>query len=725
MNNESMDAISFIDDSYFNYAMYVINDRSTPSLADGLKPVHRRLVYAMHQLKLTPNEKYKKSARTVGDTLGKYHPHGDTACYEAMVLMAQPFSTLYPLVDGQGNWGSLDEPQSFAAMRYTEAKLTAYAQLLLDELSLNTVEFADNFDGSLKEPIVLPAQVPNVLINGGSGIAVGMASDIVPHNLKETVEQCIRYLQNPSITPEALLQTAMGPDFPTGGVIVSSRESLLNAYRTGRGSVTLRAGYHVEGNEIIIDSIPYRTAVSKILEQVANQIDTKQIPGLVSIRDDTDKDNPLRIALIMRSARIDADEMMAHLFATTDLQTTVKINFNLINLQGKADTLSYYQIIRQWCQFRQETFERKKRHRLTQIEKRLYILSGLLIAYLNIDEVIRIIREEDDPKQVLCTQFNLSEIQAQAILDIRLRQLAKLEEAQLRKEQAELEKEADALRLLLGSDRRIKTAIIKEMEAVVKRFEKPRLSKIEHDAFPAKKFVEKPQAAQPVTLVISEQNWVRVAAGHEVDVTTLPYKTGDKARFVIKTDSATPAILLDTQGRFYALEPAVMPQGKSASEPLSKHLTLPAGADVFWADAYQEDAMIFLCSTLGNAFITPMNALNTKFKKGKEVWRFAKGDTPAFAGTLSTHTHVVAASSDDYLVAVSLDEINHSMKSQGIRLVSLPGDLTVSGVALANIDSPATIYLKDGVATIAKLADYVCSRARRGRKFKLRNGKIS
>lgn len=724
MSNEVMDATDFVDQSYYNYSIYTICDRAIPSLADGLKPVHRRIVYAMHQLKLDPTAKYKKSARTVGDTLGKYHPHGDTACYEAMVLMAQPFTALHPLVDGQGNWGSQDDPKSFAAMRYTEAKLTAYSQLLLDEISLNTTDFTPNFDGSLPEPVVLPAQVPNILINGGSGIAVGLASDIVPHNLAETVNQCIRYLTTPSITPEQLLSEVTGPDFPTGGEIISSREQILNAYRTGRGSVALRGTYHIEGNDIVLDSIPYRASVSKVLKQIAEQIENKQLPGVIKIKDESDKDNPLRIVLLLKSNKVDIQEVMAHLFATTDLQSSLTINFNLINLEGKADTLSYYQIIRQWCQFRQETFERKKRHRLDQIEKRLHILAGLLIAYLNLDEVIRVIREEDDPKTALCVRFELTETQAQAILEIKLRQLAKLEEAILRQEQAELQKEADGLRLLLSSDRRIKTAIIKELESINKRFAKPRLSRINPNAFDAQKMSEKPQTAQPVTVVISQQNWVRVASGHEVDSASLPYKTGDKARFVIETDSMNPVILLDTSGRFYALDPTSLPQGKSASEPLSKHLTLAAGADVFWASAHQENANVFLCSTLGNAFITPMKDLNSKVKKGKEVWRFAQGDTPLLADIIGNRTHVAAASSDDYLTVVGLDELNHSPKSQGIRLMSLPGDLILQGISLCTLDEPASFNVNKRSVQLASPGEYLCARARRGRKFKVKNSKI-
>lgn len=725
MTLEVMDASEFLDRSYFDYSMYVISDRAIPSLSDGLKPVHRRLLYAMHQLKLDPTAKYKKSARTVGDTLGKYHPHGDSACYEAMVLMAQPFTTLYPLVDGQGNWGSQDDPKSFAAMRYTEAKLTPYAELLLDELPLNTTDFALNFDGSLQEPVALPAQIPNILINGSSGIAVGMASDIVPHNLQETVSHCISYLQNPSITPEQLLTELVGPDFPSGGVLVSGRESLLNAYRTGRGSVTLRAGYHVEGNEIIITSIPYRTPLSKIIEQIAEQIEQKNVPGLIKMRDESDKDNPLRIVLEMRSNRVDAEESMLHLFAVTDLQTNVKINFNLINLQGKADTLSYYQIIRQWCQFRQETFERKKRHRLAQIEKRLHILEGLIKAYLNLDEVIRIIREEDNPKQVLCERLSLSDEQASAILEIRLRQLAKLEEETLKTEQAALEKEGDALRLLLSSDRRIKTAVIKELESVSKQFARPRITLINNDAPAAQKLSDKPQAAQPVTVVISEQNWVRAASGHDVEVASLPYKTGDQAKHIIATDSVTPVILLDDQGRFYTLDPASLPQGKSASEPISKHIILPAGATIFFAARYDENALLFLSSRHGNAFITPMRDLNSKVKKGKEVWRFAKDDAPGFVCIVGANTHVLALSSDHYLVNVDLSEINHSAKSQGIRLINLPEGETISALTLCTPGAASTLHIKNKPVSLLSPESYICARARRGKKVTLKNGKIS
>lgn len=715
---ELMDAADFVNNSYFDYTMYTIMERAIPCLTDGLKPVHRRLLYSMHQLKLDPSAKFKKSARTVGDTLGKYHPHGDSACYEAMVLMAQPFSTLHPLVDGQGNWGSLDEPKSFAAMRYTEAKLTKYAQLLLDELPLSTVEFTQNFDGSLQEPVMLPAQMPNILINGTSGIAVGMASDIPPHNLDETITHCINYLTTPNMLPEALLETVQGPDLPTGGVIVSPRKQLLDAYRNGKGSVTLRADYRVEGAEIIIESLPFRTPLNRILEEIANQIETKALPQVIKIRDESDQSNPLRIVLVLRSNRVDAQEIMSHLFATTSLQSTLKFNFNVIDAHGKADTLSYYQLIRQWCQFRQEVFERKKRHRLLQIEKRIHILDGLLVAYAHLDRIIKIIREDDEPKISLMSQFSLSDLQAQAILDLRLKQLAKLEEGQLKEEHATLSKEAEAIRVLLASDRRIKTAVIKELEFVKKQHSQPRRTRMDEHALDAQKLSDKPQAGQPITVVLSEQMWIRQASGHSVDVSNLPQKTGDKAKYIVEMDSMTPLILLDTTGRFYAIDPSLLPQGKSTSEPLSKHLSLPLGAEIFWVGSYQPNINLLLCSRKGNAFITPMAPLNTKMRKGKEVWRFAEGDGPMLVENTDAKTHLAALSDDQYLGVIALEEINSSLKSQGIRTLSLPGELLLSDARLCTINESLTLTVSPKQSVkVNKLADFACARSRRGSKL--------
>lgn len=722
-NHEIMDAADYVNDSYFNYSMYSILDRAMPSVTDGLKPVHRRLIYAMHHLNLDPTAKYKKSARTVGDTLGKYHPHGDTACYEAMVLMAQPFSTRHPLVDGQGNWGSLDDPHSFAAMRYTEAKLTRYSQLLLDELKFNTVEYSPNFDGSLTEPQILPAQVPNILINGVTGIAVGITSEIPPHNLAETIDHCITYLSNPSILPEDLLAAVVGPDFPTGGVVVSPRSQIMDAYRTGQGNLIVRSGYRCEGSNIIIESLPFRVKLGVVLAEIAEQIESKALPQVLKIVDETDRENPLRLVLHLRSNRVDPDEVMSHLFATTKLQSNVRFNFNIIDVAGSVSMFSYYKIIRQWCEFRQDIFEKKKRHRLSQIERRFHILDGLLIAYSSLDEVIRIIREEDDAKLSLMSLLRLSEIQAQAILDLRLKQLAKLEEGALRAEYAELEKEADALRTLLSSDRKIKNAVIKELELIKKSHAEPRRTLIQSDAPAAQKIVEKPQPGQPVTVVFSEQNWVRMAQGHDVDIDSLPYKTGDKPLRTVKTDSLTPVLVLDTTGRFYSISPADLPQGKSASEPLSKHLTMPAGATVFWVGAYTTEAKLLLCSAKGNAFITPMEPLASKVAKGKEVWKFAKEDSPLFAEVIGDRTHIATLSSDHYLGIIDLSEINESMKSQGIKTMNLPGNLSLASVSLCDLKTVFTLRSGQSEVKVTTPSEYVCSRARRGLKVSLKRAK--
>jgi len=577
---EQMPLRTFTEKAYLNYSMYVIMDRALPFIGDGLKPVQRRIVYAMSELGLNAAAKFKKSARTVGDVLGKFHPHGDSACYEAMVLMAQPFSYRYPLVDGQGNWGAPDDPKSFAAMRYTESRLSKISEILLSELGQGTVDFQPNFDGTLEEPQYLPARLPHILLNGTTGIAVGMATDIPPHNINEVADAAVMLLDNPKVGLDDVLNIIQGPDFPTEAEIISPKDDIRKMYETGRGSIKMRATWHKEDGEIIISALPHQSSPSKIIAQIAEQMTAKKLPMVEDIRDEADYENPVRIVLVPRSNRVDTDALMAHLFATTDLEKSYRVNMNMIGLDHKPAVKGLLQVLTEWLTFRRTTVTRRLQHRLDKVLARLHILDGLMIAFLNIDEVIEIIRTEDEPKQVLMARFNLSDEQAEAILNLRLRHLSKLEEHQLQAEKDKLEEERSNLELILGSERRLNTLIKKEIQEDAKKYASPRMSQlVEREE--AKAISESEMTpAEPVTVILSEMGWVRCAKGHDIDPEGLSYKAGDKYLAHACGKSNQPVIFIDSTGRSYALDPLSLPSARSQGEPLTGKLTLPAGATI-------------------------------------------------------------------------------------------------------------------------------------------------
>src|SRR5690606_6264108 len=557
----------FTEKAYLDYSMYVILDRALPHIGDGLKPVQRRIVYAMSELGLSATSKHKKSARTIGDVIGKFHPHGDSACYEAMVLMAQPFSYRYPLVDGQGNFGSPDDPKSFAAMRYTESRLTRYASLLLQELGQGTVEWTPNFDGTLEEPVILPARVPNVLLNGATGIAVGMATDIPPHNLREVATACVRLLEDPNVTLRELLKHIQGPDFPPGGEIITPRSEIRQMYESGNGSIRARAVYEVEDGEIVITQLPYQVSGSRIQEQVAAQMQAKKLPMVEDIRDESDHEHPTRIVIVPRSNRVDIEQLMAHLFATTDLERTYRVNLNIIGLDGRPKVMGLKSLLEEWLTFRIDTVTKRLNWRLGKVRARLHILEGLLIAYLNLDEVIRIIRREDEPKPVLMKRFKITEAQAEAILETKLRHLAKLEEMKIRGEQKELAAERDELEKILKSKARLKKLVRDELIADADLFGDDRRSRIIERA--AAQAIDETElvASEPVTVVLSERGWVRAAKGHDLDPRALSYKTGDSFRAAARGRSTQQAVFLDSTGRAYSLLAHTLPSARGQGEP--------------------------------------------------------------------------------------------------------------------------------------------------------------
>ncbi|OOY44653.1 DNA topoisomerase IV subunit A, partial [Solemya velum gill symbiont] len=568
----------FTEKAYLDYSMYVILDRALPNIGDGLKPVQRRIAYAMSELGLSATAKFKKSARTIGDVLGKFHPHGDSACYEAMVLMAQGFSYRYPLVDGQGNWGSADDPKSFAAMRYTEARLAPYAKALLSELGQGTVDWQPNFDGTLEEPVVLPARVPNILLNGGSGIAVGMATDIPPHNLREVVAACIRLIESPKSTVSELMEDVQGPDFPTEAEIISTREELQKIYESGNGSVRMRATWEHEQGEVVVHALPYQVSGSKVMEQIAHQMRAKKMPWIEDLRDESDHENPTRLVIVPRSNRIDIERMMSHLFATTDLERSYRVNMNVIGINGRPQVKNLLTLLKEWLKFRFETVRRRLEHRLDKVNSRLHLLDGLLVAFLNLDEVIHIIRTEDEPKKVLMARFELSELQADYILDTRLRQLARLEEMKIRGEQEELAKERDKLEKTLGSKARMKTLIRKELEADAEEFGDDRRSQIVTREASEALDENALTPSEPITVVLSGKGWVRAAKGHEIDASTLNYKAGDHYLSSERMRTNQQAVFLDSTGRSYSLMAHSLPSARGQGEPLTGRLSPPAGA---------------------------------------------------------------------------------------------------------------------------------------------------
>lgn len=616
---EQMPLRTFTESAYLNYSMYVIMDRALPFIGDGLKPVQRRIVYAMSELGLNAQAKYKKSARTVGDVLGKFHPHGDSACYEAMVLMAQPFSYRYPLVDGQGNWGAADDPKSFAAMRYTESRLSKIAEVLLSELGQGTVDYQPNFDGTLEEPQYLPARLPHILLNGTTGIAVGMATDIPPHNINEVADAAVALLENPKATLDDLLTYVQGPDYPTEAEIITPKSEIRKIYEQGRGSIKMRATWKKEEGEIIISAVPHQASPTKIQQQIVEQMNAKKLPMVEDVRDEADQDNPVRIVLVPRSNRVDIDALMNHLFATTDLEKSYRINMNMIGLDHKPAVKGLVQILTEWLQFRRITVTRRLRYRLDKVLSRLHILEGLMIAFLNIDEVIDIIRNEDEPKSVLMSRFNLTDEQAEAILNLRLRHLAKLEEHELQAEKAKLEEERQYLEEILGSERRLNTLIKKEIQQDAKTYASPRRSPMVERA-EAKAISEtEMMPTEPVTVILSEMGWVRCAKGHDIDAPGLSYKAGDKYLAQAHGKSNQAVVFMDSTGRSYALDPLSLPSARSQGEPLTGKLTLPAGASIEHVLIENENQALLMASDAGYGFICKFEDLVARNKAGKAV----------------------------------------------------------------------------------------------------------
>ena len=660
--------------AYLDYSMYVILDRALPFIGDGLKPVQRRIIYAMSELGLKSTAKFKKSARTVGDVLGKFHPHGDSACYEAMVLMAQPFSYRYPFIDGQGNWGAPDDPKSFAAMRYTESKLSPYADLLLAEINKGTVSWTDNFDGTIQEPQQLPAQVPNLLLNGTSGIAVGMATDVPPHNLLEVIAACIQLLEKPSTELDEIMKILPAPDYPTDAYIVSSKEDLRQMYETGHGSVKMRAGYVKEDGEIVVESLPYQTSGAKVITQIAAQMRNKKLPLVEDLRDESDHENPTRLVIVPRSNRVDCDQLMLHLFATTDLEKNYRVNMNVIGLNGKPQVKPLIPLLKEWLEFRMQVVVNRLQSRLNKILDRLHILDGLLIAYLNIDEVIAIIRREEKPKPVLIKQFKISEIQAEAILELKLRHLAKLEEVKIKSEADELGKERKSIELLLSSETRLKTYIKKELRVILEEFGDKRRCQIISGVSSAQAFNDQDMIpAENVTVVLSEKGWVKAAKGHEIDSSSLNYKSGDTYLKDAKGRSNQMAFFMDSTGRSYSLLANSLPSARGQGEPLTGKLTPPLGAEFIDVVMGQDDQAVILSSDAGYGFVSTLGNLNSKTKSGKHVITLSKqarANRLAMVEDIDNH-YVAVVTNRARLLIFLVSELPLLNKGKGNKLIQI------------------------------------------------------
>jgi topoisomerase-4 subunit A len=671
---EQLPVRDFTEKAYLDYSMYVILDRALPHVGDGLKPVQRRIIYAMSELGLSATSKHKKSARTVGDVLGKYHPHGDSACYEAMVLMAQPFSYRHPLVDGQGNWGSMDDPKSFAAMRYTESKLTAYSQTLLSELGQGTVEWQPNFDGTMNEPTLLPARLPNILMNGGSGIAVGMATDIPPHNLREVVNACLALLKKPSAKLDELMEHIQGPDYPTGGEIISSREDLLKIYATGRGSVRQRGCYLQEDGNIIINALPYQVSGAKIIEQIAAQMNNKKLPMVADLRDESDHENPVRLMIVPRSNRVDVEDLMLHLFATTDLERSHRVNMNMIGLDGRPQVKNLVELLVEWLRYRTETVRRRLQYRLDKIIDRLHVLEGLLIAYLNIDEVIAIIRSEDEPKPMLMERFGISDRQAEAILELKLRNLAKLEEMKIRGEIDALTKEQKVLESLLSSETKLKNLIRKELTADAEKFGDDRRSIIVERTLAKALSESELLPTEPLTIVLSESGWVRAAKGHDVDPASLNFRSGDRYMSSVKARSNQQIIFLDSTGRSYSVPAHTLPSARGQGEPLSGRFQTPSEARFVAVITGDLDATILLSNTAGYGFVTILDNLLAKNKAGKALFNLPKGAEvlPVLWMNNIDTARLAVTTSDGRLLVFSASEMPAMNKGKGVRLINIP-----------------------------------------------------
>lgn len=728
MNYEGIETLplqEYTEKAYLDYSMYVILDRALPHLGDGLKPVQRRIVYAMSELGLNAASKHKKSARTVGDVLGKFHPHGDSACYEAMVLMAQPFSYRYPLVDGQGNWGSQDDPKSFAAMRYTESRLTAYARVLLQELGQGTVDWAPNFDGTLEEPAILPARLPNVLLNGATGIAVGMATDIPPHNLREVVDACIHLLDHPNATLPELCRFVPAPDFPTEAEIITPVADFVSLYEKGNGVFKMRARYEMDEGDIVITALPYQVSGSKVLEQIAGQMQAKKLPLVEDLRDESDHEQPVRLVIVPRSNRVDVDMLMSHLFASTDLERSYRVNMNMIGTDGRPQVKGLRQILAEWLAFRRQTVTRRLQWRLDKVEKRLHLLAGLLTAFLNLDEVIHIIRTEDEPKAVLMKRFDLTEIQADYILDTKLRQLARLEEMKIRGEQDELQKEREELLSLLGSDKKLTNLIRKELKEDAKLYGDARRSPLKERAAAQALDETVLTPAEPVTVVVSKMGWIRAAKGHDIDPTSLSYKQGDSFLCAARGRSSQAVMLLDSSGRTYSLPANALPSARGQGEPLTGKLVPPAGAVFQYALMGRDSDQYLLSSAEGYGFLCSLGDMQSRVKAGKVT--LTVGDNVMILPPLlvrNRETDVLAlASSSGYLLVISLRDLPLLSKGKGNKLISLKkgglgiADETLLFAAIISQDEALLVQAGKKFKAIkgAELEEYRGERGKRGK----------
>ena len=717
----------FTEQAYLNYSMYVIMDRALPHIGDGLKPVQRRIVYAMSELGLNADAKHKKSARTVGDVLGKFHPHGDSACYEAMVLMAQPFSYRYTLVDGQGNWGAPDDPKSFAAMRYTEARLSRYSEVLLSELGQGTVDWVPNFDGTLDEPATLPARLPNLLLNGTTGIAVGMATDVPPHNLREVATACVRLLDEPSASVEQLCEHVQGPDFPTEAEIVTPRADLLKIYETGRGSVRMRAVYRVEDGDVVVTALPHQVSGSKVLEQIAGQMQAKKLPMVADLRDESDHENPCRIVIIPRSNRVDVEALMQHLFATTDLESSYRVNTNVIGLDGRPQVKNLRTLLSEWLTYRIGTVRRRLQFRLDKVERRLHLLEGLLVAFLNLDEVIHIIRTEDQPKPVLMARFELSELQADYILDTRLRQLARLEEMKIRGEQDELAKERERLLALLGSESKLKKLVRKELIEDAETYGDDRRSPIVERAEARALSENELLPSEPVTVVISDKGWARCAKGHDVDASGLSYKAGDGFKAAAAGRSNQYAVFIDSTGRSYSLAAHSLPSARGQGEPLTGRLTPPPGASFECVLLPDDEALYVIASDAGYGFVVKGEDLQAKNKAGKALLSLPTGARVVAPRPLANREEdwLAAVTTEGRLLVFPVRDLPQLGKGKGNKIIGIPGERVASReeylVDLAVLPAGATLLLQAGKRTLSLKAEdlehYKGERGRRGNKL--------
>jgi topoisomerase-4 subunit A len=728
--NDSAERIAlaeFTEKAYRDYAMYVILDRALPHIGDGLKPVQRRIIYAMSELGLKATAKYKKSARTVGDVLGKFHPHGDSACYEAMVLMAQPFSYRYPLIDGQGNWGAPDDPKSFAAMRYTEAKLAVLADLLLAETGLGTVDWIPNFDGTLEEPAVLPARLPHVLLNGTTGIAVGMATDIPPHNLRELAAACVHLLQHPKAELEELMEHLPGPDFPTAAEIITPTEDIRQMYATGTGSLRMRARHELENGDIVITALPHQVSGAKVLEQIAGQMQAKKLPMVADLRDESDHEEPTRLVIVPRSNRVDRDVLLAHLYATTDLERTYRVNLNVIGLNGRPQVKHLKTLLKEWLTFRQETVRRRLQHRLDKITKRLHILEGLLIAYLNIDEVIRIIRTEDKPRPVLQKRFKLSEAQAEAILEMKLRHLARLEEIKIRGEQEDLAAERAKLEKILGSRARLRTLIRKEIEADAKQYGDARRSPIVRRDVAQAITQEEMLPVENITVILSQGGWIRSAKGHEIDPTSLSYKAGDEFLASARGRSNQQAVFLDSTGRSYALPAANLPSARGYGEPLTGRLTIDTGERFVSVLMGDEQARYLLASDAGYGFVVRWGDLLTRNRNGKAMLTLPPGAVPLAPLPVADPEmeKVVAVTNEGRMLIFPLADLPELPRGKGNKIIQIPKERArnreeyLTHLFLLPATGDLVVHAGKRHVTLkgATLEDFGGIRGRRGRKL--------